>query len=217
MRFAHEAWPFVLPLVALSAILAWAGWSWSSALAFVLAIGMLIFFRIPSFRFVGTEDAILAPAWGLVTRIDSVMIPELGAQPAQRIVTFLSLFDVHVQRSPCAGRVMKSRYARGRKVAAFRADAGEINERRMTILQREDGDCIALTQIAGLVARRVVTYVAAGVDVDRGQLIGLIRFGSRVDLIVPATYAVLVKAGQRVRGGATIMARPSLEPPRSQS
>jgi phosphatidylserine decarboxylase len=211
MRIARQAWPFALPLAALSAVLAAAGWIWTSALACALGIGVLLFFRIPAYHFTGPDDAILAPAWGIITRIDEVTIGELGERPAHRIVTFLSVFDVHVQRSPCAGRVVLTRYHRGRKIAAFREDAGEVNERRLTILERAAGDRLAICQIAGLVARRVVTYLASDQSVERGDLIGMIRFGSRVDLILPDTYAVLVEPGQRVHGGATIMARPKTE------
>jgi len=207
MRIAREAWPFSLPLLLASLVLAFLHWPLSAGLVLVFALGVLLFFRIPRYRFEGLSEMILAPAWGVVTRVDRVQMEELGAAPGHRIVTFLSVFDVHVQRSPSEGGVLKTEYTRGKKVAAFRADAGEVNERRLTVIERPDGDRLAIVQIAGLIARRVVTYLKPGDQVHRGDLIGLIRFGSRVDLIVPATYSVLVRPGQRVRGGETVMAR----------
>jgi phosphatidylserine decarboxylase len=109
---------------------------------------------------------------------------------------------------PAAGEVIVSRYARGRKVAAFREDAGEVNEKHLTVIRRPDGDLIGVRQIAGLLARRVVCYLKEGDRVHRGQSMGLIKFSSRVDLLVPESYRVLVKKGDRVKNGATSMASP---------
>lgn len=207
MRIAREAWPFSLPLMLVAAVLAALHWPWSGGIVFLVALGVLLFFRIPPYRYEGSDRFVLAPAWGVITRIDEVDVPEISTLPCHRIVTFLSVFDVHVQRSPVAGRVLRTEYTRGKKIAAFRVEAGEVNERRLTVIGCANGDRLAVVQIAGLIARRVVTYLEPNDRIRRGDLIGLIRFGSRVDLIVPAGYEILVEPGQRVRGGETVMAR----------
>jgi len=118
------------------------------------------------------------------------------------------VLDVHVQKVPVAGEVIASRYQTGRKVAAFREDAGDVNEKHLTVIRRGNGDLVGVRQIAGLLARRVVCYLKEGDRVHRGQAMGLIKFSSRVDLLVPESYQVLVKKGDRVKNGATPMAMP---------
>ncbi|HTQ78691.1 MAG TPA: phosphatidylserine decarboxylase [Thermoanaerobaculia bacterium] len=209
MKFAKEAWPFVLPFALLAVVLLALGHpGWGVFLLF-LGLLVLLFFRDPHRSYEGGAEVVLAAADGLITRVDEIDDPEIGPGRYHRIVTFLSVFDVHVQRAPVTGEVVGSRYTPGQKVAAFREDAGEVNERRLTVLRRENGDLVGVRQIAGLLARRVVCYLKTGDRVPRGQLIGLIKFGSRVDLLVPAGpdgYRVLVKKGDRVKNGATPMA-----------
>jgi phosphatidylserine decarboxylase len=212
MTFAKEAWPFVLPFVIAAAVLYWfdrPGWAIA---ALVIGLLVLLFFRDPSRRYDGDVGVVLAPADGLITRVDSLTDPEIGPGRYHRIVTFLSVFDVHVQKAPAAGEVIASRYAPGKKVAAFREDAGEVNEKHLTVIRRQNGDTLGVRQIAGLLARRVVCYLKEGHQVHRGQPMGLIKFGSRVDLLVPESYQVLVKKGDRVKNGATPMAAPPGEP-----
>lgn len=208
MRIAKEAWPFVLPFAVASLVLAFAtGVFWSLAVA-VLGLGVLLFFRDPARSFDGGPEWVIAPADGLVTRVETVEDPVVGEGRFQRVVTFLSAFDVHVQRTPADGEVVASSFASGRKVAAFRADAGEVNECHTTVLRRPSGDLVGIRQIVGLMARRVVCYLKEGQAVARGQHLGIIKFGSRVDLLVPESYEVVVKPGDRVQNGATPMARP---------
>jgi phosphatidylserine decarboxylase len=210
MTFARESWPFVAPFALLAALAAAAGHPAWAAGAAAAGLGVLAFFRDPARRFDGEPDVVLAPAAGLVTLVDAVEnpAPELGPGPYHRVVTFLSVFDVHVQKTPAGGEVTVSRHAAGRKVAAFRSDAGEVNEQHLTVIRRPGGELIGVRQIAGLLARRVVCYLAAGDRVERGEPLGLIKFGSRVDLLVPASYRLLVKQGDRVRNGATPVAAP---------
>jgi len=209
MRFAPEAWPFVSPFGILAVGLAAFGRpGWAGAAA-VVGFLVLLFFRDPNRRFTGDSAVIVAPADGLITRVEMIEDPELGPGRFHRIVTFLSVFDVHVQRTPAEGEVVAARYRRGRKVAAFRADAAEVNEKHLTVLRRDNGDTVGIAQIAGLLARRVVCDLKLGDRRPRGERMGLIKFGSRVDLMVPASYTVLVKKGDRVRNGETPMARPA--------
>jgi len=208
MSFARESWPFVVPFVLLAALAAAAGHLGWAAAAGIAGLGVLAFFRDPARRFDGEAGIVLAPAAGLVTLVDTVEAPDVGPGTYHRIVTFLSIFDVHVQKTPAAGEVIASRHAIGRKVAAFRSDAGEINEQHLTVIRRPGGDLVGVRQIAGLLARRVVCYLAAGDRVERGRPMGLIKFGSRVDLLVPASYRLMVQRGDRVRNGATPIAAP---------
>lgn len=206
MSIAREAWPFALP-PALGAIACWAlGQPVAAALLAVATLCVAAFFRVPARRFTGSERAVVAPANGVVTAIDRVEEPEIGPGVFQRIVTFLSVFNVHVQRAPVDGTVVVSRSRRGRKVAAFRDDAGEVNESHLLVLERDDGQRVAVRQIAGLLARRVVCHARAGDALERGELFGLIKFGSRVDLYVPADWKVAVEKGQRLTEGATVVA-----------
>ena len=208
MTFAKEGWPFVLPFVFLAAVLFFLGRPGWGVAMLVLGVLVLLFFRDPARQYEGEVGVVLAPADGLVTRVDQIEDPELGPGSYHRIVTFLSVFDIHVQRVPAAGEVVASRYAVGRKVAAFREDAGDVNEKHLSVIRRPNGDLVGVRQIAGLLARRVVCYLKEGDQVHRGQSMGLIKFGSRVDLLVPASYRLLVQKGDRLKNGATPVAVP---------
>lgn len=206
MKFAKEGWPFVLPFFIGAAPLLFLGYPGWAAAVLVLGFLVLLFFRDPSRGYEGEAGVVLAPADGLITRIDTIEDPEVGPGRYHHIVTFLSVFDVHVQKVPAAGEVVISKYTEGRKVAAFREDAGDVNQKHLTVIQRPGGDRIGIRQIAGLLARRVVCYLKEGDPVHRGQPMGLIKFGSRVDLFVPESYRVLVKKGDRLKNGATPVA-----------
>lgn len=207
MKFAKEGWPFALPFALLAGVLLVLGRPGWALAALVTGLAVLLFFRDPRRSYAGDPSTVLAPADGLITRIDRLEDPEVGAGTYQRVVTFLSVFDVHVQKTPVEGVVVVSRYAVGRKVAAFRENAGEVNEKHLTVIRRDDGDLVGVRQIAGLLARRVVCYLKEGDRVERGQPMGLIKFGSRVDLLVPEGYRLLVKKGDRLKNGFTPVAR----------
>lgn len=211
MTFAREAWPFVSPFVlAAVALFAWGQPRWAVA-ALTVGLLVLLFFRDPARRFAGSEEFVLAPADGRVTEVSEVEDAEVGPGRYHRVVTFLSVFDVHVQRCPVDGRVATSRARRGLKLAAFRPDVGEKNEAHTTVFVRPNGDRVGVRQLAGLLARRVVCYLAEGEERRRGERLGVIKFGSRVDLFVPASYEVVARVGQRVRNGETPLARAPVE------
>jgi phosphatidylserine decarboxylase len=206
MRFAKEAWPFVLPfLLAAGALFAFRRPGWGAAVALV-GLLVLLFVRDPARRFVGRPGVVVAPADGRVTEVSLVEDAEIGPGRHHRIVTFLSVFDVHVQRCPVAGRVVHSRHRTGLKLAAFRPDVGEKNEGHTNVFETATGERVGVRQLAGLLARRVVSYVQAGQTLERGDRLGVIKFGSRVDLFVPERYRVLVAVGDRVRNGESPMA-----------
>ena len=208
MRFAKEAWPFVLPfLLAGILFLVLRRYAWAGGFAFVGFL-VLLFFRDPARTFTGDERVVVAPADGKVTEISVVEDPEIGPGRHHRVVTFLSVFDVHVQRCPVTGTVVHSQYRRGLKLAAFRPDVGEKNEGHTNVFRTATGARIGVRQLAGLLARRVVSYVGSDQQRSRGDRLGVIKFGSRVDLFVPESYRILVAVGDRVRNGETAMAEP---------
>jgi phosphatidylserine decarboxylase len=207
MRFAPEAWPFVAPFPLLAIALSATGRHKSAAAALVAGGAVLLFFRDPDRQFAGPPEVLTAPADGVVTAVDEVEDAAVGPGRLRRVVTFLSAFDVHVQRVPTDGVVVTTTLTPGRKKAAFIADADQVNEGLLTVIERPDGSRIGVRQIAGLIARRVVCHLSPGQGVRRGDHLGLIKFGSRVDLLVPGDWEITVREGARLRNGETPVAR----------
>ena len=199
---APEGWPFILVPAAAACILAMIGWWLVAVMLGVVALACLGFFRDPERTPPAGPGLVLAPADGRVMRIDEVEDPWVGR--AVRASIFLSPLDVHVNRSPVAGLVDSVRYEAGRFMAAYRDEASELNE-RCTIALEGDATRIGVKQIAGVLARRIVCRVRAGDKLAAGERFGLIRFGSRTDLVVPRSVEMRVKIGDRVRGGETVM------------
>jgi len=199
---APEGWPFIVVPAAAACILAIIGWWPVAAVVGVVALACLGFFRDPERTPPAGPGLVLAPADGRVMRIDEVEDPWVGR--AMRASIFLSPLDVHVNRSPVAGLVDSVRYEAGRFMAAYRDEASELNE-RCTIALAGDATRIRVKQIAGVLARRIVCRVRAGDKLAAGERFGLIRFGSRTDLVVPRSAEMRVKIGDRVRGGETVM------------
>jgi phosphatidylserine decarboxylase len=199
---AAEGWPFIFPPAIAACILAVVGW-WVGALALALVtLAFLGFFRDPDRRPPGLPGAVLAPADGKVMAIAQVEDRWVG--PATRVSIFLSPLDVHVNRAPLAGIVCDVEYVAGRFVAAYRPEASEGNE-RCTVALETDGGRVSVRQIAGVLARRIVCRVRPGDKLQAGERYGLIRFGSRTDLVVARGTEIRVKEGDRVRGGETVM------------
>ena len=187
------------------------GLIWSALLWMGLAAALFcaFFFRDPQRAVPTRAGLILAPADGRVLSIATVPPPPelaLGAAPRVRVATFLSVFDVHVNRSPCAGTVMAIAYQPGTFLNAAEERAAAENERNAIALELPDGRTVAVVQIAGLIARRIVCEIEERQSLRAGQRIGLIRFGSRVDLYLPEGAAPLVAVGQRMVGGETVVA-----------
>ena len=161
------------------------------------------FFRDPDRPLVADPRGLYSAADGVVTSVDEIDEPRFINGPATRIVTFLSVFDVHINRIPCAGVVRYRDYVPGDFRAAWDKEVDVVNERAYIGLETEFGP-VLLSQIAGLVARRIITWPVAGEEVAAGERFGLIRFGSRTDIIVPRGAAkILVKPGQKVVGAQT--------------
>ena len=197
-------------IVLLFAVLGWSVLAWLMA---GVAIWVFAFFRDPIRAVPQDEAAIIAPADGLVTLIQTVLPPsemtgpeKLGDLPMTRVSIFMSVFDVHINRTPISGTVRDVVYISGKFINADLDKASEDNERQHLLIERADGVRIGFTQIAGLVARRIVPFVKRGDIVAAGQRIGLIRFGSRVDIYLPAGTAPKVTLGQHIIAGETILA-----------
>jgi len=177
-----------------------------------LTIWVAAFFRDPIRTTPVGDDLVVAPADGLVTMIQRVAIPrelvgELGEAPLVRVSMFMSVFDVHINRTPIAGTIRQVVYISGKFLNADLDKASEENERQHFVVEGRDGRKIGFTQIAGLVARRIVAFTKPGDMVAAGQRIGLIRFGSRVDVFLPDDCAPQVALGQRSVAGETIIGR----------
>jgi phosphatidylserine decarboxylase len=204
LPIAPEGWGFILVPLALAGLLAWVGWLKLAAVLGVVAAFMAVFFRDPERAAPAIPGAILAPADGRVVDVRAgVDDPFVGA--AQAMSIFLSPLDVHINRSPLAGLVVDVEYRPGAKVAAYRPEASDRNERTTIAIQGEVGR-VVVRQIAGVLARRIVCRVRPGDKLAAGERFGLIKFGSRTDLIVPAAVRLRVRLGDRVRGGETVVA-----------
>jgi len=196
---AVQAVPFLIGLGVLAAALAVALGPWGPAPAILLAVLVLVFFRDPERLSPAGEGIVLSPADGRVTAV------ERGPSGC-RISIFLSILDCHINRSPIAGTVREARHTPGRFHPAWQGRASRDNERNHLVIESSAGD-YGVTQVAGILARRIVCTKRAGDRVERGERIGLIRFGSRTDLHLPPGVEPLVSVGGRVRGGLTIVAR----------
>ena len=199
---ATEGWPFIFPPAAAACILGLTGW-WPAAAALgVVTLCFLAFFRDPDRIAPVVPGVVLAPADGRVMRVVEVDDPWVGR--AVRVSIFLSPLDVHVNRAPVAGSVEGVQHVAGRFLAAYRDEASELNERCTLALQGEAAR-VGVKQIAGMLARRIVCRARQGDTLRAGERYGLIRFGSRTDLVVPQGTELRVRVGDRVRGGETIM------------
>ena len=199
----RDGYIYGLSLLAVAAVLAWATgtWYWSIA-PVLLAAFFLWFFRDPQRAIPKGEGLIVSPADGVVT--ETVRIDTQDG-PRQRISIFLNVFDVHVNRTPIAGEISAVRYQTGKFLNAMNQECAERNEQNIVTV-RGEGIEIVFKQIAGLIARRIVFNYREGDKLERGQRVGLIKFGSRTDVILPAAADIRVKTGERVKGGSSIIA-----------
>ena len=211
--FAKEGYPFIAYTAGLTALLTVASWRLESAvlmapaaLSFVLTLFVLYFFRNPERTTPADPATVIAPADGVVIVAERVPETPLGVE-AMKISIFMSVFSVHVNRVPFDGKVVDIFHHQGKFFDARDGRASCENERNGIILEIAGGARIAFVQIAGLVARRIISYPLVGDILVRGTRYGLIRFGSRVDVYLPADVTPLVKLGDKTVAGETILAR----------
>ena len=217
----HPAgWPFIFLFVLTSLLISYY-WQPFILLGVLLCLWCIYFFRNPRRTTPVTDNLVISPADGRVLSTNVAKVPDNLDLPTgewRRISIFMNVFDVHVNRAPVSGEVVATSYHKGQFLNASFDKASEKNERQNIVLQCKDGQKIGVVQIAGLVARRILLETAIGDHLSIGQQFGIIRFGSRVDVWVPATVSVLVLAGQKTIAGETIIADLSgviLEPTQS--
>ncbi|GAA3171293.1 phosphatidylserine decarboxylase [Rhodococcus baikonurensis] len=183
---------------------------WVRRAGLTTAAACATFFRHPHRVPPNRIGVVVAPADGEVALVDNAVPPaelNLGSEPRPRVSIFLSVLDVHVQRSPVGGTVKEVVHQAGKFLSADLADASEVNERNSMLIETADGHDVAVVQIAGLLARRIVCYAGVGDVLPIGDTYGLIRFGSRVDTYFPAGTTLLVEPGQRTIGAETVIAQ----------
>jgi phosphatidylserine decarboxylase len=200
-----DAWTLGLAPLALAGLAGLAGWTWLGGACMALTVFVAFFFRNPLREIPGDERTVVAPADGRVLEAGETELED--GSKALRVAIFLSIFNVHVNRAPLAGRVVSIERAGERYLAAFDRRALARNVRLTLTLETADGLRVPVTQITGLVARRIVCHPQVGEWVPRGARYGLIRFGSRTDVLLPLGTQLLVSRGDRVKGGSSALAR----------
>jgi phosphatidylserine decarboxylase len=200
----RDGYIYGLVFLVLAVVILWlTGSLWLAVVPVALAAFFLWFFRDPE-RIIPTEPGlIVSPGDGKVTETAAINTPD---GPRKRISIFLSVFNVHVNRAPIAGVLTSVRYQKGQYLNAMNPASAEQNEQNVATVRGEDGIEVTFKQIAGLLARRIVFNCREGEAVERGQRVGLIKFGSRVNVILPAEAEVRVKVGQSVEGGSSVLA-----------
>jgi len=204
-----DGWRFIAVFAGLTFLAALTGAAWLFWPLMIVTLWSIYFFRDPPRGVPQDEGVLVAPADGLVQMVAQAVPPAelgLGEQPLVRVSIFLSVFDVHINRSPCSGTVEVVAYRPGKFLNAAADKASDENERMAIALRRGDGRLIGCVQIAGWVARRIICRIKAGQAIVAGERFGHIRFGSRTDLYLPTGARLLVAVGQRMIGGETVMA-----------
>jgi len=202
---AREGAIFILPLAAITLIL-WVIWLPALAGFFsLLTLFVIYFFRDPERSIPPGEKAVLSPADGKVIKVDPCIENRFLKGPAIKVSIFMSVFNVHINRIPVAGRIIDSSYQPGKFIRANLDQASSANEQNALLMETPEGTRLLFVQIAGLIARRIVCRVGQGDAVERGQRFGMIRFGSRVDIYLPKNTRIQARLGQKVFGGQTVL------------
>jgi phosphatidylserine decarboxylase len=202
---AKEGLPFLIPMVLLTIFLGILGWTVWMFLGIFFSLFFAYFFRNPRRKIPDLQNIILSPADGRIIFVGECEEDRFLKEKTLKVSIFMSVFDVHLNRAPVSGKVLERSYLPGRFLVASVEKSSLLNEQNAVILETEDCLKILLIQIAGFVARRIVCYAKAGDLLRKGQIFGLIRFGSRVDLYLPPEVKPIVRVGQHVKGGESII------------
>ncbi len=202
---ASEGWPFIIPLAVVTAFLFALGWKNTGIVTLVLTLFVLFFFRDPERSVPQSSDLVVSPADGKVIVVKDIFEPTYLKQDVKQISIFLSVFNVHVNRSPIDGTVELVQYNPG-KFHVASVDKASLDNEQTAMVVASGRFKILVKQIAGLVARRIVCYAKAGDTIKRGDRYGLIRFGSRVDIFLPKNAEIKVKPGDRIKGARDVIA-----------
>ena len=205
IRFAKEGWLFIIPATIVSAAALLLQW-WTAAIIFgFLTLFLFNFFRDPHRAGSERHIDILSPADGTVVQIKDIPDGEVWPGLTKQVSVFMSVFDVHVNRAPITWRIVHYKYNPGKKIAAFAEKSSTENEQNLVVIDDGNGGVIAFKQIAGLLARRIVFDKKEGDEVIRGERVGMIKFGSRVDIFFPPAATVKVQMREKVKVGLTII------------
>jgi phosphatidylserine decarboxylase len=205
MPFAAEGWLFILPFIILAALALLLQWYIAAIVFGAIAAFLLNFFRDPQRSGSERHIDVLSPADGTVVQIKDVPDGEVWPGLTRQISIFMSVFDVHVNRAPITGRIIHYRYSAGKKIAAFAEKSSLENEQNLVVVEAPHA-LVAFKQIAGLLARRIVFDKKEGDTVVRGERVGMIKFGSRVDVFLPAGADIKVKLRDKTKVGLTVIA-----------
>lgn len=210
---AAEAFPFAMPLAAFTFTAFALDWNVLGVLSMALLVFVLAFFRNPERYFKPSEGLILSGADGKVSAAGLMPHPDFPGGQCLRIAVFMSVFDCHVNWAPVAGKVISAVHIPGKFINAMHDKSADENERKVIVMETESGHRVEVKLIAGLVARRIVCPIAVGDELKQGEKIGLIRFGSRVEILLPADSALHVRPGMMIQGSETAVATlPSSRP-----
>jgi phosphatidylserine decarboxylase len=202
---AKEGLPFLIPSALITVFFLEMGWNLLTFLGIFSTLFIVFFFRNPKRKIPSLENIILSPADGKIIHVGECEEDRFLKKKVLKVSIFMSIFDVHLNRAPASGRVLRRSYLPGRFLVANVEKSSLLNEQNAMILETEDQQRILLIQIAGFVARRIVCYAKADDTLRRGEIFGLIRFGSRVDLYLPTEVKPIVRIGQHVKGGESII------------
>lgn len=206
LRFAPEGWLFIIPVVILTAVALLMQWYAAAIVLGLVAAFLLNFFRDPHRLGSQHHVDVLSPADGTVVQIKDIADGEVWPGLTKQVSIFMSVFDVHVNRAPISGRIVHYRYNPGKKIAAMSHKSSLENEQNLTVIEDERGGRVAFKQIAGLLARRIVYDKKEGDVVQRGERVGMIKFGSRVDVFLPAAAVMKVNVRDKVKVALTVIA-----------
>ena len=206
LPLAQDAWTYLWKLTLVAALCWLFEWELLAWLFGALTVFTAFFFRDPERDVPLDRSLVVSPADGRVMRVEPVEQEEFVGGPAVKVSIFLSVFNVHINRSPITGTVRLKQYRQGKMLPAFKSHASEENERNTLGIEGQ-GIRVLVHQITGLIARRIVCRKAPGDALLQGQRFGLIKFGSCTELVMPASVEVLVTAGQKVKGGETVIGR----------
>jgi phosphatidylserine decarboxylase len=202
---AKEGLSFIIPALLITLVFIGLGWKILTFLGILSTLFITFFFRNPKRKIPSMDNVILSPADGTIIHMGECEEDRYLKEKLLKVSIFMSLFDVHLNRAPAAGKVLQRNYVPGRFLVANAEKSSLLNEQNAFILETEDRLKILLIQIAGFVARRIVCYAKAGDSLRRGEVFGMVRFGSRVDLYLPTEVKPIVRIGQHVKGGESII------------
>lgn len=200
-----EGLPFLIPSSILTFLFLILGWKWVAVIGIWLTLFIAYFFRNPKRKIPSLKNIILSPADGKIVYLGECEEERFLKRKALKISIFMSPLDVHLNRSPVSGKIIEAKYSPGKFLMANREKASLLNEQNAFVLEAEEDFKVLLVQIAGFLARRIVCYARKGDYLKQGEIFGMIRFGSRVDLFLPTHVRPIVYPGQHVKGGESIL------------